>query len=212
MRSPTTAASDPHSFNADSYSLLERRVLGPVRELSGRYFFRPLVLVLARVGVSPNGVSALQIPLGLIFVWTVGPYPRLAFLLMIAAIFLDGLDGALARHSGRTSAFGALWDQFCDHLREVLVVAGLAWVGAASGLWATLYAFVYPTFNLTLALANRHGAPLPWAIKSYLTLYPFIFLYLWWGIDWLDIGLILSIAAMGLVIAQGLYRLRHVLS
>lgn len=204
-------ASGPQSPIVDSYSLLERRILFPGRELLGRYFFRPIVLVLAQLGVSPNGVSALQIPLGLLFVWTVEPYPRLAFLLMVAAIVLDGLDGALARHSGRTSDFGALWDQFCDHTREILVVAGLAWAGAASPLWATLYAFVYPTFNLTLALANRHGTPLPWAIKSYLTLYPFIFLYLWWGIDWLDVGLILSITAMGLVIAQGLYRLRCVM-
>ncbi|MBI2845321.1 MAG: CDP-alcohol phosphatidyltransferase family protein [Chloroflexi bacterium] len=190
----------------DSYSALEKLIREPVRAFLYR-LYRPIVLLLASLGISPNFISFLQIPVGLMIVWAIIPYPKLAFLLMLLAIALDGIDGALSRHLGRSSAFGALWDNVCDHIREVLVIAGLAWVGALNGFWAALYGLAYPGVNITLALCNHYRTPLPLAIKTYLTAYPFIFLYLWLGINWLNIGIPVSVLAMVAAIFQGLYLL-----
>lgn len=194
----------------DSYSALEQRFREPARALLMR-IYHPMVLLLAWLGVSPHLVSFSQIPLGLLIVILITPHPRLTLLLIVLSIGIDGVDGALARHLGRASPFGALWDGFCDHVREVLVVAGLAWVGALNGFWAALYGLAYPGINLTLALCNHYKTPIPLAIKSYITAYPFIFLYLWLGINWLDWGIAFSVLTMGVTIAWGAWLLHKAL-
>jgi len=195
---------------SDSYSSLERRFLEPGRKLL-LLGFRPFTAVLAALGVPPNAVSLSQILLGLLIVVIVPSRPRLAFLLFIASLLLDGLDGALARRTGRASPFGALLDQFCDHTRETLVIAALARTGALAPFPATIYAFTYVASNLTLYLCNHHRVPLPVAIKSYLVVYPALFLYLWWGHNLLDKAVSLSVVLMWLVIVQGLFHLRRAL-
>jgi len=196
--------------SSDAYSALEQRFREPARALLMR-IYHPLVLLLAWLKVSPNLVSFSQIPLGLLIVIMITPHPRLALLLMVASITIDGVDGALARHLGRSSPFGALWDGFCDHIREILVIAGLAWVGALNGFWAALYGLAYPGINITLALCNHYKTPIPLAIKTYITAYPFILLYLWWGVNLLDWGIGFSVLTMGGTIGWGVWLLYRAL-
>lgn len=86
--------------SGNSYSALEQRLREPARALLKR-IYRPLVLLLAWLGVSPRFISFLQIPIGLATVLAIKPYPGLAFLLMMASIAVDGVDGAIACHLGR---------------------------------------------------------------------------------------------------------------
>jgi len=172
---------------------------------------RPFVLVLARLGVAPNVLSLSQIAIGVAIFFLITPASRLAFLLMVLSLAIDGLDGALARHIGRATRFGALVDQYADHAREILVVAGLAYAGVLNGAWAALYALAYPGLNITLLLCNTHGVPVPVAIKTYLIFYPALFLYLWFGVNYLDPAIALVVILMTAVIAQGLRRLQRVM-
>ncbi len=195
------------STSSDSYSSLERKFLAPARTLL-RAVFSPLVRVLAALRVSPNAVSFSQVILGAVVVALMPTHPRVAFILFVAALALDGLDGALARATNRATRFGALFDQYCDHAREVIVVAGLALHGALNPFLAGIYGVTYPGFNLTLYLCNSYRAPLPFAVKSYLVVYPALFAYLWFGANILDAAVALSIALMIFVIALGLIRLK----
>jgi phosphatidylglycerophosphate synthase len=195
----------------DSYSSLERRFLGPVRG-AALAIMRPLVLILARTGITPNAVSLSQIPIGIVIFFAIMPYPRWAFLLMVLAIVLDGVDGALARQTGRASRYGALIDQYADHVREILVVAGLAYAGALNGAWAALYALAYTGCNITLLLCNSHGVPIPAAIKTAFVFYPALFIFLWFGVNYLDPAVALIVALMSAVVVQGLWKLRSVIS
>lgn len=173
-----------------------------------RALYAPVVRPLAALRVSPNLVSLSQIAVGAIVVLLIPSQPRLAFVLFVLALLLDGIDGALARASQRVTRFGALLDQYADHIREVTVVSGLALHGALNPFFAGIYGLTYPAFNLTLYLCNRYRAPLPLAIKSYLTLYPALFAYLWFGLNLLDAAATLAITLMGLVVVLGLWRLR----
>jgi CDP-diacylglycerol--glycerol-3-phosphate 3-phosphatidyltransferase len=199
----------PPSLSADSYSAFERRFIGPFR--LGLVVTRPLVAALAWVGVPPNALSVSQIPGGFVVLALVPDHPRWAFVLFVGLLLLDGLDGALARATGRASTFGALVDQYSDHVREVTVVGGMALYGALAVLPAVLYGVLYTGLNLTVYLANLHGAPVPWAIKSYLVVYPALFAYLWWGVELLTPAVVLSEVLMALVIALGLRNLSRVL-
>ena len=198
------------STSSDSYSSLERKLLAPARGLL-RVVYGPLVRVLAALHVPPNAVSFSQVILGGVVVALMPQFPRVAFVLFVVAVALDGVDGALARATNRVTRFGALFDAYCDHTREVTVVAGLALYGALNPFLAGLYGVTYPGLNLTLALCNSHRAPLPFAIKSYLIVYPALFAYLWFDANVLDAAVALSIALMGAAIAVGLWRLARVM-
>jgi phosphatidylglycerophosphate synthase len=191
---------------ANSYSAFERKFTDPFR----RHMLlatRPLVTLLARLGVHPNAVSASQVVGGFAVLALVPAHPRLAFLLFLALLLVDGIDGALARATGKASAFGALVDQYCDHIREITVVGGMALWGGLATLPAVLYGLIYTGLNLTVYLANAHGAPVPWAVKSYLVVYPALFLYLWFGLDLLTPAVVLSEVLMLIVIGMGLRNL-----
>ena len=194
----------------DSYSSLERKFLAPARRVV-RAFFAPIVRVLVALRVSPNAVSFSQVILGAVVVALMPTQPRVAFVLFVVAIALDGVDGALARATNRVTKFGALFDQYCDHIREVTVVAGLALYGALNPFLAGIYGITYPAFNLTLYLCNHYRTPLPFAIKSYLIVYPALLAYLWFGANFLDAAVALSIVLMALAIVVGLWRLRSVM-
>ncbi|MGH2378210.1 MAG: CDP-alcohol phosphatidyltransferase family protein [Candidatus Limnocylindria bacterium] len=191
----------------DSYSAAERRILGPARTVLSA-IYGPIARALTRIGVTPNAVSLSQILVGIVVVILIPTQPRVALVLFVIALALDGIDGALARASGRVTKFGGLLDQYADHVREVLVVGGLAAHGALHPLIATLYGVAYPGVNLTLYLCNTYRAPLPLAIKTYMTFYPALALYLWAGVNVLDWAGSLAVATMGILVAQGLWRLR----
>ncbi len=200
----------PAAGRGDSYSALERLYIDSFRQTL-LLAMRPLVSVLARLGVHPNVLSASQVVGSVVIMALVPTHPRLAFVLFLALLLIDGLDGALARATGQASGIGALVDQYCDHIREVIVVGGMAFWGALAIVPAVLYGLVYTGLNLTLYLANAHGAPVPWALKSYLVVYPALFLYLWFGLDLLTPAVVLSEVLMLIVIAIGLRNLARVL-
>jgi phosphatidylglycerophosphate synthase len=194
----------------DSYSAFEHRFIGAFRQRL-LWATGPLVRLLARVGVHPHALSVSQIVGGFVLLALVPSHPRLAFVLLPVLLLLDGLDGALARATGKASAFGAIVDQYCDHIREVTVVAGMAVWGGLALLPAVLYGLIYTGLNLTVYLANAYHAPVPWAVKSYLVVYPALFLYLWFGLDWLTAAVVLSEILMLVVIAMGLRNLSRVM-
>ena len=85
---------------ADSYSSIERRFLAPARGLLLRVH-SPLVRLLARLHVSPHAVSLAGPLLGVLFVYMVRRDPRLSFFIWFFSLAVDGVDGALARYTGR---------------------------------------------------------------------------------------------------------------
>lgn len=192
---------------SDSYSTAERRILAPARGILGAVY-GPIARVLARLGVSPNVVSLSQILVGVAVVVLIPTQPRVALALFMVALALDGIDGTLARASGRATKFGALLDQYADHIREVLVVGGLAAHGALDPLLATLYGVAYPGVNLTIYLCNLHRVAVPIAVKTYVTFYPAMAVYLLTGANFLDWAGLLAVGTMGLLVAQGLWRLK----
>jgi len=94
----------------------------------------PIVGVLARVGVTPNQLSVLGFAgnVGAAVLAARGQFLA-AGLVMITASTLDLLDGALARATGRASAFGAVFDATLDRLSEAAVLGGLAFYYAQRG-------------------------------------------------------------------------------
>jgi phosphatidylglycerophosphate synthase len=104
--------------------------------LDGRYgdrlnrMWEYLARGLARAGFSPNAITFA----GLALVLTgAAAYPlhrdSLVFAVWLTIAFsFDGLDGAVARLTGRSSRFGGYLDAVIDRYQELAVLASIAWV------------------------------------------------------------------------------------
>lgn len=82
---------------------------------------------LARVGMTPAAMTTLGLALVLVGSVMVGMGRLVSGALIIAAgSLLDGLDGAVARASGKVTARGAFLDSAFDRVGEIAAFAGLA--------------------------------------------------------------------------------------
>lgn len=94
----------------------------------------PIVAVLARAGVSPNHLTLLGFGgnLGAAVLAARGEFLAAGIVALVFSA-LDLLDGALARGTGRATAFGAVLDSTLDRLSEAAVLAGVAFFYVQSG-------------------------------------------------------------------------------
>jgi CDP-diacylglycerol--glycerol-3-phosphate 3-phosphatidyltransferase len=86
----------------------------------------PVALAIARTGLTPNALTALGLvgSLGAAAL-VAGGYFLAGGLVVLAAAALDLLDGALARATGRVTAFGGVFDSVLDRLGEAAVLGGV---------------------------------------------------------------------------------------
>jgi CDP-diacylglycerol--glycerol-3-phosphate 3-phosphatidyltransferase len=139
---------------------------------------RPLVRPLAGLGVRPNhltiaGLVFAGVAAGFVYTgrWTT------ACVMTAAGALLDGLDGVMARASGRKSVFGAVLDSCCDRFAETVLIFGILgffMVSPASSLdkevlsmalrwWGVLFCYTAVTLSLMVSYvkARSEGAGVP---------------------------------------------------
>ncbi len=88
----------------------------------------------------------------------------LSSLLFIASGLVDSLDGLIARHQGRVTAFGAFLDSTLDRLAEGVILGALGITFAQDGNeWALAACFVALTasFLVSYARARAEGLGIP---------------------------------------------------
>jgi len=194
-----------------SYSTVERRALLPIRQL-GSHLCYPLVRLLATLGIPATALSLLQIPLGFLAAVLIVRAPQAACLLFFLAIFLDFLDGEVARATGTDSVLGALVDQVSDHIREITLVGGLVAEGQLRGEIGVAYALAYPLSNFLLYLADRGRAPVTFSVKTWMLFYPGLIAFCWSSINVLDHLVLLTAGLLAFAGAQALWKIRRVAS
>lgn len=106
-----------------------------IEDASNRWLIHPLAEALLppalRFGIHPNAVSLAGLGFGAIAGvcyanWQQPAYVVAGFLAMLAWHVMDGLDGKLARASGKASPFGRLLDGACDYLVFFFVLIPIA--------------------------------------------------------------------------------------
>ncbi len=88
----------------------------------------PIVQLVALTGVSPTQITLLGFFWGLASAWTArdATFWRWSSAFWWAGRILDGLDGSLARHTGRQSDFGGYVDILCDFCVYSLIPVAVA--------------------------------------------------------------------------------------
>ena len=89
------------------------------------------------------------------------------------------------------------------------MIAALAYSGALNGGLAAAYAFSHPLSNFMLYLGSTKLVRAPFAVKTWMSFYPFLFLYLWFEINYLNVAAAISAGAMVTVAFWLLWSLRN---
>lgn len=101
---------------------------------------RALLPIALRMHLSANLVSGVGLLIGgaaaaAYWNWADWRYATLGFVLCIAWLIADGLDGMVARATGTASAFGRVMDGICDHGVFVLLYLALASALGTASAW-----------------------------------------------------------------------------
>lgn len=94
----------------------------------------PIALFLGRLGFTPDALTVVGfgIVLAAAFAAAANQWVLTALILIFGTLF-DGLDGTLARATGKTSDFGAFLDSTMDRAGEAVIYAGIAAGAALNG-------------------------------------------------------------------------------
>lgn len=120
----------------------------------------PLVAWLARAGVTPNAITLTTFVVALVGAVTVATVdPRAGVVIWLISRVGDGLDGALARVTGLTSAFGGFLDITLDMTAYSTMVVAFAVVYPEYAMgWMTVLAGYVIVITTTLALSDAARA------------------------------------------------------
>ncbi|MFL5977461.1 MAG: CDP-alcohol phosphatidyltransferase family protein [Gaiellaceae bacterium] len=120
---------------AETLAWVKRGYTDGTRRLAARW-----IGGLARTRVTPNALTAAGISLcgaAAVFVWFAHHRPWLLYwvaaVVFVLGSVLDILDGALARHGGKATPFGAFVDSISDRVSEGFVLTAIALVLSREG-------------------------------------------------------------------------------
>lgn len=126
-----------------------------------RAFIDPIVTVIGRTGLTPNMLTliGLLLNVGVAVVLARGGIALGGWLLLLAMSF-DGLDGSLARLTGRQSSFGAFFDSTLDRYSEAVIYGGLLFYYMDQGARTEMllvYAAIVGSIMVSYARARAEG-------------------------------------------------------
>jgi archaetidylinositol phosphate synthase len=138
----------------------------------GRGFFekgvKPLVSLLSAVGITPNMLTVMGLvltALSLVFYsWSRVDRLNLVYAAFLIALggLLDGLDGPLARLTGRQSSVGAFLDSFTDRVSDILLTVGFL----LTGLVDVYLAVAMLSTSMLVSYARARGEALNVSLKE----------------------------------------------
>lgn len=164
--------------------------------------FDALAKAMYRIGLRPNHLTLLQVPVYAVMIWHGVHGHLVAFgMWQLLIMLLDGMDGTLARRMGVASRSGAVLDAVFDLFGIIVVVAVAAYIHPHYAVW------LWVTLGVNLALYAQNGwldekavsyVRGPVVIGMYVeTLYP--------GIMWVSL-LVPLVSASVILVVRGLFR------
>lgn len=145
----------------------QRTLTDWVKQHTG-FIVGPVASLLSRTGIHPNLLSITGFILALVAgVAVAADHPVTAAWLFLASGPFDALDGALARTSGRVSAFGAFLDSCLDRYSEAALLCGLLyWAATRSYHGQAMLCFVSMFGSLMVSYTRARAEGLGMACKT----------------------------------------------
>ena len=141
--------------------------------------FGPIVKLCVAWHISADIVSLLSIlqlaPFGYLLMTATGPRDvAVASIFVWLHVFLDAVDGPLARATGKAGPAGAFTDMCVDHTGMMITAALLAARGMADGTLTTVYVSFYTLAVVFTIWLNVLGKPFRLVIRTKYLLYALV--------------------------------------
>jgi len=102
-------------------------MLGQLRNKISKYIEDYIGRPIAKTGIHPNHITALSVPLAIVGAYYIYLNQwSYALLFMILSIFIDNIDGAVARVQKTVSNWGSYFDVMMDKHVEMIIYFGFA--------------------------------------------------------------------------------------
>lgn len=117
---------------------------------------------LGKIGLTPNAITAISLLTSVLSFWFY--YQKslvLGALFIVLTGFIDMLDGAVARATGKATRFGAVLDHVLDRYAEYLIIVGIVLGGYVDWMWG-----VFALIGMLMASFTRAKAESVGGLKS----------------------------------------------
>ena len=119
---------------------------------------QPIGERLGKSGVTPNTITTLSLIIAVLAALAYADKaPVLGALGLVSSGMVDMLDGAVARATGKTTKFGAVYDPVLDRYAEFAILVGIAVGGFTEWVWAVFALFGMIMASYTRARAESSG-------------------------------------------------------
>ncbi len=109
--------------------------------------------IIARVLKNPNIITVIGLAISFgVPIAACYHHPALALVLLLVSSYMDALDGALARITGRVTRFGAILDSFSDRIEEFNYIIALSILGLNPYL-----AMIMMALSFSISYLRAHG-------------------------------------------------------
>jgi phosphatidylglycerophosphate synthase len=160
-------------------------------------FFKPILIFLDRIGLTPNILSDIRLFFGVIFlIWFYYGDKVFAAVFLLFVLFLDTFDGALARFQNKDSDRGKFLDTLIDSIIYSLVTLSLLFLDI-NVFFIAYNIFIIPVAYLLRIIKKQEFIGSDWVIKPYsqlsflkvIVIIPF-FLFVFFQINFLEFALL----------------------
>tara|TARA_Y100000310_G_scaffold267782_1_gene279975 strand:- start:9221 stop:9823 length:603 start_codon:yes stop_codon:yes gene_type:complete len=128
--------------------------------------FRPLIVLLAKLKITPSMISYFAVFLMVIFIFVLPHKPYLALSLMLFSLILDFVDGVLARYLKTDSDKGKFIDMICDNLNFTLLIIGLVVAGLIQGIFGAILVYVMAFSKVIRTIYHASTLKSDWKFKA----------------------------------------------
>lgn len=128
--------------------------------------YRSGVILLSKIGITADIITNARLFLGILFIPLFLTHRLWAAVLMIGILFLDTVDGTLARHRNEASDRGKFLDVMVDHIVYSLTVGMLLFL-PANPMFVVYNLFITPVVYLLATIKREEFKESDWLIKAY---------------------------------------------
>jgi len=170
---------------SDCWSPSERKMKGFFETIK-KYLFWPIVKACAKIGITANMISYTSAALGVaatVYLW----YDiKVAAILLLVSLMLDGVDGSVARDQKPPKLAGSITDCFCDQIVISATTIGFIATGLLDPVIGGLYLIGYPLLITFSILKNIINKPNVYVFRPRIIVYASFWLYVFAGINYMD--------------------------